>query len=203
MGGELELALGRRHPVGHAHAVGHVHRPEALDGPRRGEPRGLEGRHHPVEQRQRHARPESPQHRPAGQTSLGDEHQTLLIACFAAGRPSSSRAVVARFRQRAAYCLNTTRSKCHTTSPSAPPVRPTPNRRRNWAGSPRQPTPREHSRHGATAAVAASCAILIWNGRLSTMPRISDDHRWSSDADSLRIRRTAGMSWAPTARPRA
>ena len=113
-GRELELALRRRHPVGHAHAVGHVHRPEALDGPRRGEPRGLEGRHHPVEQRQRHARPESPQHRPAGQTSLGDEHRITPHRMLATGRPSTSVTALARFRQRAAHCLN-------TTSPNAPP----------------------------------------------------------------------------------
>ena len=114
-GSELELALGGRHPVGHAHAVGHVHRPEALDGPRRGEPHRLQGRHHPVEQRQRHARPESPQHRPAGQALLGDEHQSLLISSHACGRPSfyfRSRTIPSR----AAYCLN-------TTNPNAPPSR--------------------------------------------------------------------------------
>ena len=90
--GHLEPPLGGRQPAGHAHAVRHVDGAEPPDRPRRGVPDGGERRHHAVEQRERDARSETPQHRAARQRLLRDDHR--FSSCPAG--PGDAAAIAAR-----------------------------------------------------------------------------------------------------------
>ena len=76
---ELEgRAVQRRGPLVDDHAVRDVHHPEALDRSRGSAAQRRQRRHHSVEQRQRHGRPDTAQHRAAGKRLAGDDHDSVL-----------------------------------------------------------------------------------------------------------------------------
>ena len=68
----------RRRPGVDHHTVRHVDDAEPLDRPRGGAAQGRQGGHHPIEQRQRHRRPQTAQDRAARDGFLGDDHDSDL-----------------------------------------------------------------------------------------------------------------------------